>query len=289
MRYPSYGEDKRSERPVRLDKTEGHIIIEGRTYPAREIVEALAQSGYAEIRSDGDSLVLGRRRITPIFKSSQERAMAALCHGSLAYCCPLSKRCAVRARALEMLGLSKEDYKKMKEEAHHHYIEVAKGLVKSHDPWYEESRHSANRPAVDRGYGGDDYRQDFDAIERMIEERSRQRDGRRHWSSERRDESSTRGESPQFPRREQKSPFTDVDEDGFLTGERKSSVRIRSGMAGGCPVEEEKIDGIGSLFMQGELSPFNEDTEEEPSRFCFSCGRNIRVGTRECPYCGASQ
>jgi len=103
---------------VRLDKTEGYVIIEGRAYPAREIVEALAQSGYAEMRAVGDSLLFGRRRITPIFKSRQERAMASLCHGSLAYCCPMSKRCADRDRALEMLGLTQEDYERLKGESH---------------------------------------------------------------------------------------------------------------------------------------------------------------------------
>jgi len=37
-RYSSYDGNKSTERSVRLDKTEGHIIIEGRAYPAREIV-----------------------------------------------------------------------------------------------------------------------------------------------------------------------------------------------------------------------------------------------------------
>ncbi|MBD3406781.1 MAG: hypothetical protein GF411_11760 [Candidatus Lokiarchaeota archaeon] len=287
MRYPSYGEDKRSARPVRLDKTEGHIVIEGRTYPAREIVEALAQSGYAEIKSDGDSLVLGRRRITPIFKSSQERAMASLCHGSLAYCCPLSKRCAQRNRALEMLGLTKEDYARIKDDTHHHYIEVAKGLVKTRDSHYDQPRRSANQPAVDRGYGRDDYREGFDAIERMIQERSKQRDSRRKWTSEAHaPQSRQREHNPQYPKREQQNPFTDVDEEGYLADERKSSVHLPRGASCSCP-EEEEVEGLGSLFMRGELSPFSEDSKEDTTRFCFSCGRTIKAGKRECPYCGA--
>ncbi|MHA1484843.1 MAG: hypothetical protein ACTSPR_05960, partial [Candidatus Thorarchaeota archaeon] len=71
-RYPTYEGNKSTEKPVRLDKTEGHVVIEGRAYPAREIIEALAQSGYTDLRSVGDALVLGRHRITPIFKSAKD-------------------------------------------------------------------------------------------------------------------------------------------------------------------------------------------------------------------------
>ncbi|MHA1288179.1 MAG: hypothetical protein ACTSPB_12315, partial [Candidatus Thorarchaeota archaeon] len=133
-RYPTYEDNKVTERPVRLDKTEGHVIIEGRAYPAREIVEALAQSGgYTEIRSMGDSIILGTRRITPIFKSRQDRAMAALCHSSLSYCCPLSKRCAERDRALEIMGLTPADYENLKKDAHLKFVDSARGMDSGSD------------------------------------------------------------------------------------------------------------------------------------------------------------
>ncbi|MFX1561599.1 MAG: hypothetical protein ACFFBL_13500, partial [Promethearchaeota archaeon] len=166
-RYSSYDGNKSTERAVRLDKTEGHIIIEGRAYPAREIIEALAQSGYSEMRAVGDSLVLGSRRITPIFKSRQERAMASLCHGSLAYCCPLSKRCAERDRALEILGLTLDEYEQMKGDAHIRFVETARGLSNLDPSWQQVSRDRlANNPATDPGYGSDDYREDFEALDR---------------------------------------------------------------------------------------------------------------------------
>ncbi|MHA1812984.1 MAG: hypothetical protein ACTSYX_06075, partial [Candidatus Thorarchaeota archaeon] len=133
-RYEAY--DRREvERPVRLDKAEGVIVIEGRVYPAREVVEALAQSGYAQVRAVGDALVLGRKKITPIFKSPQERALASLCHGSLAYCCPLSKRCAERDRALEVLGLTPDDYERLKQREHHQFLDAARGTPPLDDLW----------------------------------------------------------------------------------------------------------------------------------------------------------
>ncbi|NOR38069.1 MAG: hypothetical protein GQ580_00605, partial [Candidatus Thorarchaeota archaeon] len=162
-RYPTYEGNKSTEKPVRLDKTEGHVVIEGRAYPAREIIEALAQSGYTELRSVGDALVLGRHRITPIFKSAKDRAMASLCHGSLAFCCPLSKRCAERDRALEVLGLTIEEYENLKGDAHYRFIDAARGLSSTDEVQpYDVRGSTANRPAVDRGYGSDEYRRDFD-------------------------------------------------------------------------------------------------------------------------------
>jgi hypothetical protein len=51
------------------------------------------------------------------------------------------------------------------------------------------------------------------------------------------------------------------------------------------------LEGIGSLFSQGELSPFSEDAKSDTGRlsFCFSCGRTFEPNTKVCPYCGAPQ
>ncbi len=265
--YDDRGKD--SERPVRLDKTEGHVIIEGRTYPAKEIVEALAQSGYVEMRAVGDSLVLGRRKITPIFKSRQERAMAGLCHGSLAYCCPQSKRCAERDRALEMLGLTSRDYEGLKGDAHHRFIDTARGIP-SEDTF--ESTHlsgQVNQPARDPGYGSDDYRRDFDTLDQAL----RTSDSRERYR----------------PRGYQKSescgnPFTDVDKSGRLI-----PVAQRETTGSACTLRDDSIEGIASLFQQGELSPFSDNRSDDRPSFCFSCGRTIDRGTEICSYCGARQ
>ncbi|TFF83781.1 hypothetical protein EU524_01895 [Candidatus Thorarchaeota archaeon] len=281
-RYDSYREDRDDNRPVRLDRTEGFVVIEGKAYPARELVEALAQSGYAELRANGDALVLGRKRITPIFKSSQERAMASLCHGSLAYCCPLSKRCAERDRALEVLGLTKEDYEQLKERSHSRFMDTSKGFSPAGGLWeYDGRGRAVNRPAVDTGFGSDDYRRDFDTLDRALQSgdhreatsRSRPRDGR---------------DQQEYGSRE-KGAFKEVPIGRRLQDDYGGSSRES---ARACSVEPDaSVEGLGALFTQGELSPFNEDMETESSRpsFCFSCGRTIERGTSRCPYCGASQ
>ena len=273
-RYSTYDGGKNSERSVRLDKTEGHIIIEGRAYPVKEIVEALAQSGYSEIRSDGDSLVLGNRRITPIFKSRQDRAMASLCHGSLSYCCPLSKRCAERDRALEILGLTLDEYERLKGDAHARFVETAKGFSNLDPSWSQQAsgERLANRPARDPGYGSDDYRQDFESLDQAMQTLTSQYSER---SGLWRDESTEPKHSSETYRYQGDSRIFGQEDD----------CRV-------CNTQpDESIEGIGSLFSQGELSPFVDDDRDKDDEysFCFSCGRSIRADNRVCPYCSARQ
>ena len=271
-RYPSYDGNKSTERSVRLDKTEGHIIIEGRAYPAREIVEALAQSGYSEMRSVGDSLILGNRRITPIFKSRQDRAMASLCHGSLAYCCPLSKRCAERDRALEVLGLTLDEYEQLKGDAHVKFVETAKGLSNLDPSWQQQASRErlANRPATDPGYGSDDYRQDFESLDQAMQTLTSQAsEGSGLWRDDQ-----TESRPPTETYRYQG--------DSRIFGRQEDSKVCNN-------QPDESFEGIGALFSQGELSPFIDDSKEEDDgySFCFSCGRSIRSDNKVCPYCSA--
>ncbi len=291
VRYQDYDE-RRPEKPVRLDKTEGTVIIEGKVYPAKEIVEALAQSGYSEIRSSGDALILGRKRIAPIFKSSKERAMASLCHGSLAYCCPLSKRCAERDRALEILGLSRNEYEQLKGDSHHRFLDVSQRTASpaSGYDWDQlPSDRTINRPATDRGFGSDDYRRDFDRLESVLEsghQHTERRMERPSWDREPRTSRESRFQEPRSG-----NPFTDVRMDGSLMDEMKAATReLEAG--GSCRLRPDaSLEGIGSLFTQGELSPFTDDAQHDMDRlsFCFSCGRTFDPDTKVCPYCGAPQ
>ncbi|MHA1480188.1 MAG: hypothetical protein ACTSQZ_02035 [Candidatus Thorarchaeota archaeon] len=287
MGYPSYDE-KRAERPVRLERTEGTVVIEGRAYPAKEIVEALAQTGYSEIRANGDSLILGSKRISPIYKSRKERAMASLCHESLAYCCPLTKRCAERDRALEIMGLTKEDYNNLKGNAHHQFMDSTKpGTQYSSLESSWASDRTANQPATDRGFGSDDYRRDFETLDRAMQ-RGQPLDGsRRSDMEDERREHHTR--ESQFSSRPSGNPFTDVAMDGSLIDEMRSATRELTESSSCNVCSDPSVDGIGSLFTQGELSPFKEEPRRDGLSFCFSCGRTFDPGTKMCPFCGATQ
>ena len=110
-------------------KAEGYVIIDGRVYPANRVIRALINEGFADVKLEhGGVLVIGGVRVKPVFKSPQEQAMALTCYGSLAYCCGLEKACENRDRALELLGLSKEDYLRLKTYLHNKFIEYSKGL-----------------------------------------------------------------------------------------------------------------------------------------------------------------
>lgn len=284
-RYSDFDGSKSSERSVRLDRTEGHIIIEGRAYPARELIEALAQTGYAELRAVGDSLILGSRRITPIFKSRQDKAMASLCHGSLAYCCPLSKRCAERDRALEILGLSADDYEDLKKDAHVKFIESARGFgtPDTECSGQYQRENIANRPAVDTGYGSDDYRRDFESLDRTMKSLEEQYGaGDECWGDTRSPPRQARNQYG-YSQHEKRADYDDLSRVVGQEASRSCNV---------CNTQrEESLEGLGSLFAQGELSPFTDDAKHESKghSFCFSCGRSIRAENRACPFCGARQ
>ncbi len=283
--YSTYRDREPTERPVRLDKTEGFVIIEGRVYPAREVVEALAQSGYSQIRAVGDSLFLGRRRITPIFKSRQERAMAALCHGSLAFCCPLSKPCPDRDRALEVLGLTKQDYERLKNDAHIRFVNASHGIPSVDDGWSRDDIQSrtATRPAVDHGFGSDDYRRDFDELDRLMESRQRRLPPSQDPVQPRR--MPVRSTASAVPERRDSGQRRVVESRRSLMDEMTRSVKDA---CSSCGCESGPVGDIASLFSHGEISPFKDDTPPRPS-FCFACGRTIKPGTEICPYCGSIQ
>jgi predicted metal-binding transcription factor (methanogenesis marker protein 9) len=276
---------KEPQRPVRLDETEGTVVIEGRAYPAKEVVEALTNTGYTQLRTAGNSLILGKKRITPIFKSRQERAMASLCHGSLAFCCPLSKRCPQRDRALEVLGLTPDQYRELKKGAHSSFMEAAVGIPEVSQRYGQEREKSVNRPAIDRGYGGDDYRRDFDELDRTISSSDDYSRKEYHHSREK---------NADHRRREDR--YAEPDRFGvkrsYQEDERSESCQCSTSSGSIQRIRdesEESIDGIGALFQQDGLSPFKEEAHNEATSpaFCFSCGRSVEPSTRTCPYCGA--
>jgi hypothetical protein len=130
---------------------------------------------------------------------------------------------------------------------------------------------------VDQGYGSEDYRHDFEALDKAMEPDENRFDGRHSSWQDSRDER----QSSQYRERELRNIYADLQSAVPTEDERSCSV---------CNIQrEESVEGIGALFTQGELSPFLDDArkESQDQTFCFSCGRNVRKGNRVCPYCGA--
>ena len=206
--------------------------------------------------------------------------MASLCHGSLAYCCPLGKRCAERDRALEVLGLTPNEYEQLKKDAHVKFVESARGYDRPEPFWPDSTTRDriANRPAVDTGYGTDDYRRDFECLDRTMQSLQEQYGGQQDsWRRPHEEQPERYGRQEREPQRRAYDDLSAlVDHDAHSQGT--------------CNVQrDESLEGIGSLFSQGELSPFADDAREDNKGqgFCFSCGRSIRSENRSCPYCGA--
>lgn len=105
----------------------GTIFLNGKVFRAEDFFKALERGG-VRITLDKDYCSIGFEKIYPTYKSRQEMAMSLTCHGSLAHCCPVEKECTERDKALELLNISKEDYKRLKEYFHLKLIEFIKGL-----------------------------------------------------------------------------------------------------------------------------------------------------------------
>ncbi|MEM2143581.1 MAG: hypothetical protein QXQ81_10030 [Candidatus Thorarchaeota archaeon] len=253
------------------------------------MVEALAESGYSELKTVGATLVLGRKKIQPIFKSGRERALANLCHGSLAYCCPLTKRCPERDRALEIIGITPHDYQRMKDESHRKFMDLAV------HGWEEPIGNDIAAPGAFGPLAPEyAYRQDYTGrslgtIGQVVGPSDRPITG---------DERVQSGRTPttgRGPFREDLSNAPDGRDRETVVEQNPARAHDRhraptcSGM---CDVRSEAAtEGLGALFRLGELSPFRDDGRGSAERttFCLSCGRTIRVGISRCPFCGALQ
>lgn len=77
------------------------------------------------MRDVGGVLFIGNHRIRPLVKISTAQAMSVTCFGSLAFCCDLSRECRLRDDALQLLGMSKEEYSSIQQECHQRFLHSA--------------------------------------------------------------------------------------------------------------------------------------------------------------------
>jgi hypothetical protein len=193
---------------------------------------------------------------------------------------------------LEILGLTNADYEHLKGDSHHKFLDASKGTSASAYDWGQAPpSRTANQPASDRGYGSDDYRRDFDALDRVLDSRSRPSSKEEKPYSWGDSSGSRRGERESSYGSSGTSAFTDVSRDGSLMDEMQLAARSLESPSTCRISSDPSLEGIGSLFAQGELSPFSDDAKPETGRlsFCFSCGRTFEPDTKGCRYCGARQ
>lgn len=113
------------------ENSRGIIVINGNIYSAEDVLKAVQMEGLVGIKKSGEFLLIGNKRIEPLRTSIEKEASAITCYGSLSYCCGLEKPCVERDLALKLLGLTKDDYRRLKNEFHKLIINAAKERVNS--------------------------------------------------------------------------------------------------------------------------------------------------------------
>jgi hypothetical protein len=250
----------------------GVIIINGRAYDAQKVLDALLGNSYTDIRAEGSSLTIGDTKIQPISRSAQELAMLRTCFGSLAYCCSMDRKCVDRDGALELLGLTTDDYQRIKNNCHQTFIDVSKRIIDS------SSLKNPMWMYQDSTEGSDD--------QHIESNRSRQPDSVSYYrgSSLKSDEESEESSETPIPEGKSYSPI-DL---SLLFGEP-------SARSTGSGEDNGRMDRTtGSWRRSGNTSiAFDNrrearEEEEQPSTHCIHCRAQLPLRARFCPNCGES-
>jgi len=290
------------------DRPRGLVLINGRAYPAEEVIGALEQQAMTQLRIIGNVLWIGNQQVRPLAKTTAEQAMMLTCFGSLAYCCPLSKECSRRDEALRLLGMTREEYQNIKDEAHQRFLRFAD------ERWpYGELQHSSpasdsSRP-VQYTVGHTAATQSSGASSLYSHTASTAGQTSHSLQMQRTTENSFRTSQPEHQEpvpllgiggRKASTPTNfgssstngAIDLASLFGGQPKgldtshtsqsSSIRERDSRLqhnnGGFKPESWRISPIPPSGAGGEYHPF-----------CIHCGQDLEEGTEFCPKCGRRQ
>lgn len=254
-----------------VSSAKGVIIINGRAYDAQRVLDALLGNSYTDIRAEGSSLIVGDTKIQPISRSVQELAMLRTCFGSLAYCCSLDRKCVDRDGALELLGLTTEDYQRIKTNCHQTFIDVSKRIIDSsslkNSMWaYQDSTETPEDRRID-------------SI------RSRQSDSGSYYRGSSKPYAESEGSS-ETPASEGKS-YSPIDL-SLLFGEpsARSSSSVEDNDKTERTTSSWRRSGNTSIAFDNRREAREE--EEEPTTHCIHCRAQLPTRARFCPNCGES-
>ncbi|MFX1466628.1 MAG: hypothetical protein ACFFA5_09165, partial [Promethearchaeota archaeon] len=118
-------------------EVDGNIIINGKAYPAIELLEAINRSGALSFDHETEQLILNDMPIKPVYNSTRKNVFSQLCYHSLAYCCPRTHKCDKRETTLKMLNISLDEYSRIKDEHHSLFLEYER--TDSHTTYSETS------------------------------------------------------------------------------------------------------------------------------------------------------
>ena len=118
-------------------EVDGNIIINGKAYPAIELLKAINRSVALSFDNETAQLILNDMPIQPIYGSTRKNVFSLLCYHSLAYCCPRTHKCDKRDATLKMLNISLDEYSRIKDEHHSLFLEFEH--THSHTTYSENS------------------------------------------------------------------------------------------------------------------------------------------------------
>lgn len=250
---------------------QGLVLINGRAYSVKEVLQALERQAMTSIRIVGNDLRIGKEQVRPLPKISPEQAMKLTCFGSLAYCCDLNRECQLREEAIKLLGMTNEEYHAIQWECHNQFLRQGEKRW----PYDQISTSSSDRTHTHQ-YARDQYQ-----VEPFDPWQDKANAGKYRASL-----NPSRGSRT--------SPTGSVDLGGlFDTPQEYSSRSLTEAEA--FPSFQRKPDsGTGSFTSEGWFSSSSSSAgtvaaDVIAQGFCIYCGQDLREDSEFCSRCGRSQ
>jgi len=249
----------------------GLILINGRAYPANEVLQALERQAMTSVRAVNDELWIGKQRVHPLAKITPEQAMKLTCFGSLAYCCDLNRECHLRDEAIRLLGISKEEFRAIQLECHQQFLRYGERR------WPQEQMRStssevSHSPSFSRSASQSDQYEAW----REPAASGRYDTSRSTSQASRSGASSTVDLGGLFGTPEEYKSRSFTEPDPFSS----SSSRLGS---------ESRGFSSGEWSSSGSTIAASPSSHSSTQGFCIYCGQDLQEDSEFCSRCGRNQ
>jgi predicted metal-binding transcription factor (methanogenesis marker protein 9) len=251
------------------DYAQGLVIINGRAYPVKEVLQALERQAMTSVRAVGDELWIGKERVRSLAKTTPEQAMKLTCYGSLAFCCDLTRECHLRDQALELLSISKEEYRAIQRECHQQF------LRQGERQWPQE-QYSSSSSDNSRSHSKSEDQTQHESFDSWLERSS---PGRYGTSREPTQSSNARSGSS-------------VDLGGLFSTLEEYSSRSLTDPDPNAGISSRGIGETSSFSSEDGYSSGGSAAASPRSTapgFCVYCGQDLREDSEFCSRCGRNQ